>query len=190
MHAESSDMDFVDGLFTVRAKTDWIPKDYEEREIPIPDFVVAALKERMLTTKSNLIFPTARGKLNGHMLRILKALAKRAGLNPDNCKLHTWRKTYATLQHKAGVDARTIQRRLGHSDLTTTLAYLEGEDARSERRRNQLCTICSGDPILSRRNEETAGNDSRTLEFFITALEGFQSVRIHCVLCPGGHGSA
>jgi integrase len=35
------------------------------------------------------------------------------------------------LQHRAGVDARTIQLRLGHSDLVTTLQYLEGEDARS-----------------------------------------------------------
>jgi len=38
------DLDFVDGLFNVREKIDWKPKDREEREIPIPDFLVAALK--------------------------------------------------------------------------------------------------------------------------------------------------
>jgi len=38
MYAEWNDIDFVDGLFTVRAKADWTPKDYEEREIPLPDF--------------------------------------------------------------------------------------------------------------------------------------------------------
>jgi integrase/recombinase XerD len=131
MNAVWDDIDYVDGLFTVRAKADWNPKDYEEREIPLPDFLLAALKERMLSTKGKLIFPTSEGKKDGHMLRKLKYLAKRAGLNPTNFGLHVFRKTYATLQHKAGLDARTIQLRLGHSDLTTTLAYLEGENARS-----------------------------------------------------------
>jgi integrase len=137
MFAEWDAIDFTDKLFHVRQTPQFTPKDYEEREIPLPDFLVAALKERLLHSKGTLIFPTAEGKPNGHMLRILKDLAKRAGLVGE-FKLHKFRKTYATLQHKAGVDARTIQKRLGHSDLTTTLAYLEGEDARSDRSRQQV----------------------------------------------------
>jgi integrase/recombinase XerD len=137
MNAEWNDIDFVDGLFTVRAKANWKPKDYEEREIPLPDFLLAKLKERMLTTKGPLLFPTKNGKPDGHFLRVLKNLAKRAGLAGE-FKLHKFRKTYATLQHRGGVDARTIQKRLGHSDLSTTLAYLEGEEARSDRSRAQV----------------------------------------------------
>ena len=137
MYAEWNDLDFVDGLFTVKAKANWKPKDYEEREIPLPDFLMAALKKRMLETKGNLIFPTSQGKPDGHMLRKLKDLAKRAGLHGE-FKLHKFRKTYATLQHREGVDARTIQKRLGHSSLETTLAYLEGEEPRSERSRQQV----------------------------------------------------
>jgi integrase len=137
MNAEWNDVDFVDSLFTVKAKPGWTPKDYEEREIPIPDFLVAALKKRLLESKGKLIFPTKEGKREGHMLRKLQELAKRAML-PGEWGLHKFRKTYATLQHKAGVDARTIQKRLGHSDLTTTLAYLEGEDSRSDRSRKQV----------------------------------------------------
>jgi len=137
MYAEWNDVDFVDNLFTVKAKANWKPKDYEEREIPIPDFLVAALKQRLLTTKGSLIFPQPEGKPDGHMLRKLKYLAKRAGLH-GQFKLHKFRKTYATLQHRAGVDARTIQKRLGHSALETTLAYLEGEEARSDRSRQQV----------------------------------------------------
>jgi integrase/recombinase XerD len=91
----------------------------------------------MLATKGSLIFPQAEGKPDGHMLRKLKYLAKRACLH-GQFKLHKFRKTYATLQHRAGVDARTIQKRLGHSALETTLAYLEGEEARSERSREQV----------------------------------------------------
>jgi len=63
--------------------------------------------------------------------------AKKAGLHGD-FKRHKFRKTYATLQHRDGVDARTIQKRLGHSDLSTTLAYLEGEEPRSDRSRKQV----------------------------------------------------
>jgi integrase/recombinase XerD len=137
MFAEWSDIDFVDALFTVKAKKDWKPKDYEEREIPIPDFLVAALKARMLRTKSKLIFPTKEGKPDGHFLRRLQAIVKRAGI-PGQWGLHKFRKSYATLQHRDGVDARTIQKRLGHSDLETTLAYLEGEESRSDRSRRQV----------------------------------------------------
>ncbi len=137
IYAEWNDSDFVDGLFTVRAKANWTPKDYEEREIPLPDFLLAALKKRMLATKGDLIFTTPHGHPNGHMLRALKSLAKKAALNGE-FKLHKFRKTYATLQHRAGVGARTIQKRLGHSDLATTLAYLEGEEPRSDRSRTQV----------------------------------------------------
>ena len=57
MCAEWTDIGLVDGLFTVKAKEHWKPKDYEEREIPLPDFLVAALKKRMLATNGSSIFP-------------------------------------------------------------------------------------------------------------------------------------
>ena len=47
MYAEWNDIDFVDGLLTVKAKEHWTPKDYEEREIPLPGFLVSALKKRI-----------------------------------------------------------------------------------------------------------------------------------------------
>lgn len=137
MNAEYDDLDFRDCLFTVREKANWKSKDFEEREIPLPDFLLEGLKQRMLATKDRLIFPTKDGKKDGHMLRRVQALAKRAGL-PGEWGLHKFRKSYATLQHRNGLDARSIQKRLGHSDLATTLAYLEGEDARSERSRSQV----------------------------------------------------
>ena len=135
--AEWDSIDFTDGLFHIRQTAQFKPKDHEEREIPLPDFLVKALKERLLHSTGKLIFPTPKGKPNGHMLRQLKALAERAGL-PGKFELHKFRKSFATLQHKQGVDARTIQKRLGHSSLETTLQYLEGENARSERSRAQV----------------------------------------------------
>lgn len=79
MNAEYDDLDFRDCLFTVREKANWKSKDFEEREIPLPDFLLEGLKQRMLATKDRLIFPTKDGKKDGHMLRRLQALAKRAG---------------------------------------------------------------------------------------------------------------
>ena len=138
MYAHWSDVDFVDGIYKVTAHpSKFKPKDYEEREIPFPDHLVAALRERQREAKSRLIFPTPSGKPDGHMLRKLKALAQRAGLDPTKFGLHVFRKTFATLLHRAGVDARTIQQRLGHSDLETTLRYLEGENARSQNSRDK-----------------------------------------------------
>jgi integrase/recombinase XerD len=140
MFATWDDIDFEDGIFTVHEHPEFgfTPKDKEEREIPLHDGLVAMLRERKAISTTDLIFPTADGKPNYHFLRIIKALAKRAGVREEIAGLHVFRKTYATLQHRAGVDARTIQKRLGHSDLATTLAYLEGEEARSERSREQV----------------------------------------------------
>jgi integrase/recombinase XerD len=138
MHATWDDVDFKDGIFTVREHPEFgfKPKDYEEREIPLPTYLLEALKQRTRTSK--LIFPTRKGKPQGHFLRMLKEVAERAGVDPDECGLHKFRKTYATLQHENGVSARTIQKRLGHSSLETTLAYLEAADVRSAETRKAV----------------------------------------------------
>jgi integrase/recombinase XerD len=140
MFATWDDIDFEDGIFTVHEHLEYgfKPKDSEEREIPLHDGLVAMLRDRKATSTTDLIFPTAQGKPNYHFLRVIKALAKRAGMRQEDAGLHKFRKSYATLQHRAGVDARTIQKRLGHSDLATTLAYLEGEEARSRRSKQQV----------------------------------------------------
>jgi integrase/recombinase XerD len=113
------------------------PKDSEERQIPIPDALVAALLERRKHTDSKLIFPNGGGRTNGHMLRDLLNIAKRAGLH-GKFGLHKFRKSFATMHHDAGVSARTIQAWLGHSDLATTLAYLGISDMKSARTRQQV----------------------------------------------------
>jgi integrase len=134
MYATWSDVDLQDGVFTVRdhPEFDCVPKDREMREIPLPTEVVARLKAR--ERASNLIFPKD-GRPNGHMLRTRKSRAKVAGVDPKICGLHVVRKTFATRLHRAGIDARSIQRLLGHGDLATSLAYLEAESARSEKMR-------------------------------------------------------
>jgi integrase len=124
---------------------EFTPKDYEERTLRLTKDVIATLKKRRKSRGSDfLIFANADGKPNGHFLRDLQELAFRARLNCGYCTarrrrkqvsckdeavcgkwgLHEWRKTFACRLHRSGVDARTIQHLLGHSDLETTLRYL------------------------------------------------------------------
>jgi hypothetical protein len=64
--------------------------------------IILAIVILLLIIVIVLPVPTAHGNTNGHMLRILKSLATKAGLNGE-FKLHKFRKTYATLQHRDGV---------------------------------------------------------------------------------------
>jgi integrase len=84
--------------------------------------LVEALRERKKTATSKLLFPTPSDKPEGHMLRHLKAVVKEAGLS-GHWELHKWRKTYATLQARDGVDVKILQQRLGHSDLETHFSH-------------------------------------------------------------------
>ncbi|MEO6983320.1 MAG: site-specific integrase [Edaphobacter sp.] len=152
------DVNFDTKTFTVREKLDlgFVPKDKEEGVIPIPDSLVEILRTRRARfPTSRLIFTTALGVPNGHMLRTIKRLGMRAGLNCGHCyskrglccatnatcrrlDLHRLRKTFATMHHEADVSARTIQRWLRHSSLDTTLHYLAASDDNSERTRDQV----------------------------------------------------
>jgi len=134
MYATWRQVDFVDCIFVIDGNRS---KDKESKEIPIPPTLVARLKERMLRSTGDLIFPAANGGPDGHMLRKVQALGKRAGIR-GTVGLHIFRKTFATRLHRDGIDARSIQAMLGHADLATTLAYLEGESARSEKLRDAV----------------------------------------------------
>ena len=75
-------------------------------------------------------FQSTSGNPDGHFLRKLKAIAKKAGV--EGAELRRFRKTYADTLHEEGVSVNTIRIRLGHESLDVTLAYLKGKDAESE----------------------------------------------------------
>lgn len=101
----------------------WTPKAYKEREIPVPKTLLGRL-ESFKKERNSLIFPTESGKPKFDFLHILKARTKRFGLNPDEWWLHKFRATFATWHLQAGVDLRTVQAWLGHTDLESTMRYL------------------------------------------------------------------
>ena len=129
MHTYWSDVNFSASTVRVSHKPDrnWTPKMYKEREIPIPTKLAKRLKEWKAKADKTcpLVFPTSscRPKLN--FLDDLKAVAERAELDPDNFWLHKFRATFATKNLWGGVDLRTVQQWLGHSDIESTMRYLK-----------------------------------------------------------------
>jgi integrase/recombinase XerD len=129
MHTTWGDVNLTQGVVRVswKAEYGWTPKAYKERTIPIPSKLQVELKEAKKKAKSDcpLLFPTAGCKPKLNFLDDLKAAAKRAKLNPDRFYLHKFRATFATWHLWEGVDLRTVQDWLGHSDMESTLRYLK-----------------------------------------------------------------
>jgi integrase/recombinase XerD len=129
MHVYWSDVNLKANTVKVTHKPDrgWTPKAYREREIPIPEKLVTSLQAAKATHAKTcpLVFPTAgcRPKLN--FLDDLKSVAERAGLSPENFWLHKCRATFAPWHLWNGVDLRTVQQWLGHSDMESTMRYLK-----------------------------------------------------------------
>jgi integrase len=132
----------------------FVPKNHEERQVPLTTELGALLAEHKKQTASDRwVFTNEDGKPEGHFLRKFKAIAKRAGLNCGGCKttitdgkfhlrkqvkvscetrpvgekhyLHRLRKTAATRWLHTGINIRKIQSWLGHSSLEVTQLYLD-----------------------------------------------------------------
>ena len=152
--ASWADIDFSKGTYTIRSKPDvgFTVKNHESRTVPLPDSLIASLKDRRKTMPGRWLFVNELGVPDNHFLRKLKRIALRAGLNCGQCTttltkgkydgkrevkvscatdpvceriyLHRLRKTCATRWSEAGIPIRTVQYYLGHKSLETTMLYL------------------------------------------------------------------
>jgi integrase/recombinase XerD len=145
MHTYWSDVNLSAATVRVSHKLDrgWTPKAYKEREIPIPAKLVKSLKAwKAKSDKTcSLVFPTAGCNPKLDFLDCLKAVAGRAKFDEDNFWLHKFRATFATRCLWAGVDLRTVQQWLGHSDMESTMRYLK--PSRSQQTREKVNEIFS-----------------------------------------------
>lgn len=143
MHVYWSDVNLKACTVKVTHKPDrsWTPKQYKEREIPIPDMLAKSLKAWKAKSDGtcNLVFPTSGCRPKLDFLDCCKAVATRAKLNPDEFWLHKFRATFATWSLWAGVDLRTVQDWLGHSDMESTMRYLK--PSRSQQTRAKVNQI-------------------------------------------------
>ena len=127
MYTTWANVNFRDKVISVRSKPEFAfrVKDREERSVPVPDALVDELFRLRRSSTGALVFPTAAGKPDGHMLRRLQRLAFRAGLNCGECvtrsgkdcsehpvcsvwSLHKFRRTFATMHAEAGVSPRSV----------------------------------------------------------------------------------
>ena len=130
MYCTWSEINLVRGVITVRYKSEFgfSPKAYKGREVPIPDRLVKSLKKLKAgidPAACPLLFPTSGCRPKLDFLDACKAIATRAKLNSDNFWLHKFRATFATWALWNGVDLRTVQQWMGHTDLESTLRYLK-----------------------------------------------------------------
>lgn len=175
VHACWEDLNFDAKTYDVREKPDlgFDVKDHEERTIPLPDFLIELLREHHVRhPQSRLIFPGIKGWMDHHLIRRLKRLATQAGLNCRRCisknknrtrcadhpvcaewELHRFRKTFATMHAEAGVRVHTIARWLGHADIQTTMTYLSGSEATSDRTREQVNATFAGFATIGVRSD-------------------------------------
>jgi len=143
MYTYWSDVNLAASTVRVSHKPDrgWTPKAYKEREIPIPTKLVKSLKAWKAKSDKNctLVFPTAGCNPKLNFLDDLKTVAERAKLDKENFWLHKFRATFATWSLWAGVDLRTVQQWLGHSDMESTMRYLK--PSRSQHVRDKVNKI-------------------------------------------------
>jgi integrase/recombinase XerD len=143
MHCSWDDINLIRGTVTVRYKPEYgfSPKNYREREIPIPARLVKKLKTlKAKADKScSLVFPTSGCHPKQNFLDDLKACAERARLKKQDFWLHKFRATFATWSLWAGVDLRTVQQWLGHSDMESMMRYLK--PSRSQQVREKVNEI-------------------------------------------------
>jgi integrase len=143
MYTYWSDVNFAASTVRVSHKPDrgWTPKAYKEREIPIPSKLAKSLKAwKVKSAKDrNLVFPTAGCRPKLDFLDCLKTIAERAKLDSDGFWLHKFRATFATRCLWAGVDLRSVQEWLGHSDMESTMRYLK--PSRSQQTRDKVNEI-------------------------------------------------
>ena len=130
---ERGGVDLENGLVRVTGKGD------KQRIVPIGRAAVEALRVYLARGRPFLdtrhrpeLFLNAKG---GGLTRagaflIVRAVAAKAGLDPQRVHPHLLRHSFATHLLEGGADLRSVQEMLGHADLATTELYTHVSDAR------------------------------------------------------------
>lgn len=120
-------------------------KDGEARRVPISQNLADALIAwRDSRPGTRVVFGARGGKKDepdGHLLRRLKGLVRKAGLNCGHCEgcnkgrrdceqwfLHKFRATCLTRLLQSGMDIRSVMAFAGHSDMKSTMRYIRPLD--------------------------------------------------------------
>lgn len=123
------DIDFTNKLLKVRGT---VSKTRRFRELPLSKQSILLLKQLVDISKENessfvFLSSTTGEKLNHHVvIKNFEKYGKKIGIKL-RCTPHVFRHTAATSLVKQGCDVFTLQRILGHSNITTTRKYIQLE---------------------------------------------------------------
>ena len=121
------DLNLEERQLLIRGKGD------KERVVPLTDqaaeAIQAYLPHRTKTQSRHLFVSAWKGRpIHGRCInRMLKIVIEKAGLAGQGITPHKLRHTFATHLIRNGVDIRTVQELMGHSELETTAKYLHSD---------------------------------------------------------------
>jgi integrase len=126
MHLSYGDIDARNSIWTVQPKKGHNLKTEEsQRRVPVHESITKKIMERMKAQKktaADLIFPAKNGKADGHMIRIVKRVAKKAGVQ-GRVDSHKFRSTAITLWLRNGSTVPEVMAYCGHVNPSTILRY-------------------------------------------------------------------
>jgi integrase len=128
---EWPDLDLDGRIFHVRAKPGFTPKGKRNRDVPFPQELADALEARRAQSSGSTLVFGKEGRVQRHLIRVLKARAKEGNQNPDHYFLHRFRHSAANRWLRAGIDIATVSNWLGHTSLETTKFYLKAIQQKS-----------------------------------------------------------
>lgn len=139
------DVDFEAGTVHISKTVEWLGnkpqiKDTPKteagfRNIPLPDYILDMLR---LRKNQKYLFPGSDGELihNSQVTRSWDRFKQESGINVTP---HQLRHAYATMLFDAGIDVKTAQRYLGHTDIQTTLnIYTHLSEQRENESENKI----------------------------------------------------
>jgi len=150
MYLEWPDISFPTQTLNIHSKPElgFRIKDKEERSVPIPlDLSKRLKKYRAGNPDKHFVIGNAKDRPHTKLLRLLKGLVKKGGLNCGRCEgckgreeCEKWfRATYCTQLLRSGLDLRTVQAMMGYSDIASTMRYLRPqEDAHTQFKINSI----------------------------------------------------
>ena len=140
MHLEESDLiydELVPGCFKTEIRVESKPhwkhqtKTGSDRLVYVPkDLMSRLMLWKSKPRASKLLFGTSTGKPDYHLCDRLKAIAKRAGIDPTTVWLHKFRSTAATTWLRSerlggkGWDIGYARQQLGHEDMKSIEHYI------------------------------------------------------------------
>jgi len=117
---KKQDIDIGQGVIKVK-----LGKGKKDRTTKLADSLIPRIKDYLSDAgeRTEYLFPGKNGSITTKLAqKVIKQAAEKAGIK-KRVFCHMLRASFATHLHQSGVDSRTIQVLLGHSDLATTQRY-------------------------------------------------------------------